>query len=277
MKKHQMPITAALAIFLVFAAVGAPHESRASEIVPHKAFYSLKIGDVRQGSSYVGAGGHMSLTMERTCDGWSLSQTLRLDLTTPEGDVVTQDIRFAAWESDDGTRYRFFDSSNVNGERKDFRGRARLNSPGGAGDANYRIPEGQKIPLPRGTLFPLGHTFWLIDRAEAGDRQASATVFDGATGEPPQQVSAFIGQKLPADGHLPKRRIEALGPLTQRPGWNMRLGFYELDSTRAAPDYEVEILQLDNGVSPLLVLDYQDFSVIMTQQSVEEIPPPRCQ
>ena len=252
-------------------------EAFAADLVSHRAFYSLKLGTVRSGSDYVGARGSMGLSMERTCDGWTLSQTLRLDLSTPEGNEVTQDIRFAAIESDDGTRYRFFDSSNVNGERKDFRGRAVMESEGGAGNATYQIPEELKIPLPVGTLFPLGHTFWLIKRAQAGERHATALVYDGAGGEGPQQVTAFIGPKLPIDGHIAKAQMQALGPLTERPGWNIRMGFYGLDSPQSVPDYEVEMLQLDNGVTPTLLLDYQDFTVILTQESVEEIPSPVCQ
>ncbi len=126
-------------------------------------------------------------------------------------------------------------------------------------------------------MFPLGHSIWLIDQALAGKRQVSVAVFDGADGEGPQQVTAFIGPKLKPTEHIPKEKLKALGPLSQRPGWNIRMGFFELDSQESAPEYEVEILQLDNGITPLLTLDYQDFTVVLTQESLEEIPQPDCQ
>jgi len=248
----------------------------AADMVAHKAFYSMKLGAVRAGSGFIGARGNMGLSMERTCDGWTMSQTLRMDLSTPDGGEIEQDLRFTAWESDDGVRYRFFASNNVNGEREDFRGRALKNSTLGTGNANFKIPEGKKIPLPEGTMFPLGHTIWLIDKALAGERQVSVVVFDGADGEGPQQVTAFIGQKLKSGDHVSEKRIKALGPLSERPGWNIRMGFFELDTQQSAPDYEVEVLQLDNGVTPMLTLDYQDFTVILTLESLEEIPLPKC-
>jgi hypothetical protein len=258
----------------VFTCIG---RAWAVEMVAHRAFYSLKLGAVSQGSDFVGAQGSMGLSMERTCDGWTMSQTLRMDLTTPDGGEVSQGLRFTAWESDDRTRYRFFASNNVNGVREDFRGRALKGTANGTGNANYRIPEGLKVPLPKGTLFPLSHTFWLIKQALAGERQVTNTVFDGADAEGAQQVTAFIGPKMKYGEHITKEEAEVLGPLSQRPGWNIRMGFYKLDSQNSVPDYEVEILQLDNGITPSLILDYQDFTVILTQERLEEISLPDCQ
>ena len=265
-------VTAFVLVTLACASVAV-----AADMVAHRAFYSLKLGVVRSGSDFVGAGGNMGLSMERTCEGWTMSQTLQMDLSTTSGEQIAQDLRFTAWESDDGNKYRFFASNNVNGQREDFRGRALVNGSDGSGNANFRIPEGRKIPLPEGTMFPLGHTAWLIDRASAGERQVSRTVFDGADGEGPQQVTAFIGPKLKSGDHISGVQAAALGPLSKQPGWKIRMGFYELDSQQSAPDYEVEILQLENGITPTLTLDYQEFTVILTQESLEEIALPDCQ
>ncbi|NQU59377.1 MAG: DUF1849 family protein [Rhodospirillales bacterium] len=269
-------MTTAILVVALMALIGV-EAVFAADMVAHRAFYSMKLGTVRAGSDFVGVRGNMGLSMERTCEGWTMSQTLRMDLATATGDEVKQDLRFTAWESDDGTQYRFFASNNVNGEREDFRGRAQMSAPEGNGNANYQIPKGIKIPLPQETMFPLGHTAWMIERAMAGDRQVSRIVFDGADGEGPQLVSAFIGPKLKSGDHISKAQAAALGPLSARPGWNIRMGFYELDTQQSAPDYEVEILQLENGVTPLLTLDYQDFTVILTQERLEEIPLPDCQ
>jgi len=266
----------ALAVIALFAVTWAG-QAFAAEMVAHRAAYSLKLGAVHAGSEFVGARGNMRLSMERTCNGWTMSQNLRMDLFTASGEEVVQDLRFTAWESTDRTQYRFFASNNVNGVREDFRGRALMDSAEGAGNANYKIPKDKKIPLPEGTMFPLGHTAWLIERAMAGDRQVSRIVFDGADGEGPQLISAFIGAKQKPGARISKAQAAELGPLVTRPGWTIRMGFYEVDSQRSAPDYEVEILQLDNGITPKLTLDYQDFTVILTQERLEEIPQPICQ
>lgn len=267
-------ITVAVVALVTLSSAGV---ALAADMVAHRAFYSLKLGMVRSGSDFVGAGGNMGLSMERTCEGWTMSQTLRMDLSTNSGEQISQELRFTAWESDDGSQYRFFASNNVNGEREDFRGRALVDATDGSGNANYQIPEGTKIPLPEGTMFPLGHTAWLIERALAGERQVSRTVFDGADGEGPQQVTAFIGPKVKPGDHISGAQAAALGPLARQSGWKIRMGFYELNTQQSAPDYEVEILQLENGVTPTLTLDYQDFTVILTQESLEEIPLPDCQ
>lgn len=272
-----MNIIRLISIFIAGAFWLWTEGAQAAEMVSHRGFYSMKMGTVRQGSDFIGVRGKMGLTMEQTCDGWTLSQTRRMDLGTPDGGEVLQDLRFTAWESSDGKRYRFFASNNVNGEREDFRGRAMKSSTNGSGDANFRVPDGRKIPLPEGIKFPLGHTAWLIDRALAGERQVSAPVFDGADGEGPRQVTAFVGPRLKSGKHLSKVQQEALGALSQRPGWNIRMGFYELDTQVSAPDYEVEVLQLDNGITPTLILDYQDFTVVLTLEKLEEIPSPDCQ
>lgn len=261
-----------IAVFFWFQA----GEGLAAEMVSHKAFYSMKLGNVRQGSDFVGVRGKMGLSMERTCDGWTMSQNMRMDLSTPEGNEVLQDLRFTGWESTDGRRYRFFASNTVNGEREDFRGRVLKPTATGPGNAIFRIPEGRKIPLPEGTLFPIGHTAWLIDKARAGERQLSTPVFDGADGEAPQQVSAFIGAKFKPGQQVPMEKLKALGPLAQAAGWKIRMGFYELDSHASAPDYEIEILQLENGVTSSMLLEYPDFSVVLTLEQLEEIPSPDC-
>ena len=245
----------------------------AVELVAHKAFYSLKLGTVREGSDFIGAQGNASLSVEHACDGWTMSQTLHMILTTPDGGEVIQDLRFAGWESDDGIRYRFFASNNVNGVRSDFRGHAFMGLENGS--AIYNIPEDLKVPLPKGTLFPFGHTSWLIERALAGKRHVSTTLFDG-TQQGIQKVTAFIGKKMQHSEHTTKAQGTLLGPLAQRPGWNIRMGFYEPDSQNSMPAYEMEVLQLDNGITPSLILDYQDFTIILTQVRLDDITLPDC-
>ena len=153
-----------------------------------------------------------------------------------------------------------------------FKGEARLGAAGKPGKATFKVPAGKTMALPQGTLFPAGHTAWLIERALAGDRQAPRVVFDGADGQGPRKVIAFIGRRVES-GRYGKK---GLGALVQRPGWNVRMAFYPLDSRAAAPEYEIEVLQLDNGVAPRLVLDYPQMTVIMTMEKIETIPLPPC-
>jgi hypothetical protein len=97
-------------------------------------------------------------------------------------------------------------------------------------------------------------------------------VFDGAGGEGPQRASAFIGNRLEPMQHGKVAR----GPLTERQGWKMRLAFFPAESNAPAPEYEVDALQLDNGVVPRLVIHFQEFSVAMELETIEAIAAPAC-
>jgi len=266
---------------ITFALTPFIGDAHATKLVGHRAHYSLGPGHFSNGGDFTGVSGNMELSLEVDCNGWVMSQTLQMNLQLANGNEVRQFHRYSGRESEDGTRYDFSSSSQMGGVLEEFRGRAIMDPAGssgsvGAGNAVFRIPEGQKIPLPNNTRFPLGHTRYLIDRASAGDRLAAATVFDGADDGGAQEVSAFIGRKQLARDVIGKDVVLALGPLADGSGWKIRMAFYKLDSQQAIPEYEVEALQLENGVAPWLLLDYHDFSVVLKMNKLEEILPPKC-
>ncbi len=268
---HRLPVrplalAAALAVALGSAAPAA------AELVPHRAIYSVKLGSVRANAGLVDVRGAAKIALEKTCDGWITTEEITMEMGTAVGGIINQDSRVAGWESLDGTSYRFA-VRNVTGRQVEgFKGEARLGAAGKPGRATFKVLAGKTMALPEGTLFPAGYTAWLIERALAGDRQAPRTVFDGADGQGPRKVIAFIGRRVESGEHGKK----GLGALVQRPGWNVRMAFYPLDSRAPAPEYEIEVLQLDNGVAPRVMLDYPQMTVIMTMEKIETIPAPRC-
>jgi hypothetical protein len=268
---HRLPLRPlALAAALVAGLVAAA--PAAAELVPHRAIYSVKLGSVRANAGFVDARGAAKIALEKTCDGWIMTQEQTMEMGTAAGGVIKQDIRSAGWESLDGNSYRFAVRNTTGRQVEGFKGEARLGAAGKPGRATFKVPAGKTMALPEGTLFPTGHTAWLIERALAGDRQAPGVVFDGADGQGPRKVIAFIGPRVESGEHGKK----GLGALVQRPGWNIRMAFYPLDSRAAAPEYEIEVLQLDNGVAPRVVLDYPQLTVVMTMEKIETIPAPRC-
>ncbi len=260
-RHHAAGLVAAIAV----AAAAGP--ASAAELVPHRALYSLKLSTTRSGSGILDARGNMHFALEQTCDGWTIAETLSLVVDSANG-AFEQEMHYAGWESADGTTYRFVSRHRLGGDRGDTRGRARA---GQAGEAVFKSPAARTLPLPEGTLFPVGHTTSLIDHAVAGSRQVPSTVFDGIDGEGPQKVVAFIG---------PRRRPDVEGDdpdsLTNRPRWTMRLAFYPVDSAASAPQYEMEAVQLDNGVVSRLVLDFNEFAVILELETVTALARPVC-
>ena len=242
----------------------------AAELVAHRAIYSIALGSVQVQDTIVEADGAMTMELEKTCEGWIMGQDMTMGVLTAQGRMIKQTIHFAGWESLDGRAYRFVASRISDAETEAASGRASIGAGGGPGEAAFKQPEAKTLSLPADTLFPVAHTGWLIDRAMAGEKRASRFVFDGADGEGPERAVAFISAKK-----KPRER-GALGPLADRPGWNVRLAFFPQDSRAAAPEYEIEVDQLDNGVATRMVLDFQAFSVILTLEKIEAVTLPSC-
>ncbi len=186
-----------------------------------------------------------------------------MQVTTQSGGQLRQDLMYTGWESLDGRKYRFAARSSTNGETTKYRGIAH-SDPDIAGEAVYSEPEKITMALPSGTQFYFGLTSWLIEKARSGAKRAETTVFDGTDEECPQKAIAFI---IPLKKPAGKTRTKAetnLGPLVERPGWNMHIAFYPLDGRTAEPDYEVRAVVLDNGVTPKLELVFTSFTAVQT-------------
>ena len=238
----------------------------AAELVPHRAAYSMKTGMVRPGGAVVNVSGLMTMAVEETCDGWILTIRRAMEIVTADGGKITENMHYAGWESKNGDRLRFASRVHTGAERRDYKGDARIQGSEGSGEAAFKLPEAKTIKLPKGTLFPLAHTALLIDQAHAGARQVARHIFDGTEIEGAQEAVAFIGP----------RRDGAGSGLAGRPGWNMRLAVYGTDERQSVPQFEIEFLQLDNGVVPRLVLDFKQFTVVVNLEKVESLPAPSC-
>ncbi len=267
----QLPRLAAFGLFAAVIAVIIPAVPARAELAAHRAIYSLKLDETKDHASLSDVRGAMISVMEKSCDGWMLTQSLKMELYTVEGRMIKQNMDFAGWEGANGKSYRFVARNKSNGEDKRFRGKARV-EVGLPGKAIFRIPENKKISLPEGTMFPIGHMAWLIKQARAGRRQAPRFLFDGADGTGPQEVDTFIGRRVSSADRGQAR----LGPLTDQAGWIMRMAFYPVGGMGSVPEYEIEVLQLENGVAPWMVLDYENFSVIMELEKIEAVAEPNC-
>ncbi len=231
---------------------GAAGPAAAADLAPHRAFYkgTLEVNRGGTGGGAMAASGSMATSLERACDGWITSAQSIVDATLENGQVARQDLRFASWESLDGAAYRFTSRQRVGEVELGFKGSARAGGPAGRGEVEYTQPAKKTIPLPPATVFPTAYLISLIAKAEAGARQEEGMMFEGAGGTGPQRAAAFIGAKHPPAADAAAR----LGPLAARPGWRMQIGYYEPDSRSPSPDYEIEVLQLDNGVVTEMVM-----------------------
>ena len=258
-----------LAALSALLAGGLAQGLAAVELAPHRALYEISLDKARPGGKVVDARGVTTLELRRDCDGWIIVQRLSMEVSLTVGGTMRQEMEYTGWEALDGRRYSFAARTRFGDEREAFQGDAESGAPG---EARFRRPRALTVRLPAGTLFPVGHMRLLIDRALAGDRLVGRLVFDGTEDKEPQTVSAFLGSLRTAGEH----RYGSFGPLAERPGWTMRMAFFPADGSGPEPEFEMDMLQLDNGVAPRLVLDYHEFSVVLELQGIEALPPPDC-
>ena len=237
----------------------------AAEVASHRGLYRVDLAKSRDGA-ISDARGAMAIAFEKTCDGWIMTQRMQSVMTMASGKTINQEVSYTGWESLDGATYRFAARSAFGDQEEAFRGSA------DRGGVTYRIPAKGTVSLPPETIFPMGHTRQLIDRARAGEQSMTRIVFDGTESLGPRRITAFIGRAIAAG----EREGADLGPLAAGPGWSMRLAFYAVDSRDGVPDYEITMEHLDNGVVPRLILDYPEFQMVASMRELEPIPPPDC-
>ena len=252
-------------------AVGVPGRAAAADLLPHRAIYSLSLGKADSSGRFIGVSGAVKTSVERTCDAWITAEQVDMRVETQVGGELRQILDFTGWESLDGKAYRFVARSRSVSEQKNFKGSARAD-PDRAGEAVYELPKKSNVALPPGTRFYFGLTQWLIERATTGASRAETVVFDGTDETGPQRAVAFI---IPL-GKTGAKVKTGLGPMVERPGWTMRIAFFPIGGTGAAPDYEVEAVLLDNGVTPKMEMVFTGFTAVQTLEKIEALETPKC-
>jgi len=245
----------------------------AAEIAPHRASYTLSLGASKSSGGVVDLDGAMYIEWQEVCDGWTINQRMRFNMTDSDGERTDNDINFSSWEAKDGLSYQFTLRSLRDGEVDEtLRGRAVLDGKGKGGKAVFAEPEGLELDLPPGTLFPTAHTLVLIRMAEKGEQQVARMVFDGATRDGALEVNAIIGPKGAESGAAP--RIAAV--VGARPAWHVRMAFFKTDDRGGEPEYETGLRLQDNGVGRDYTFEYPEFAIKSRLDLLEALPKPKC-
>lgn len=173
--RHGVAVAAGVLVLGLWAPLGG---ARADEVAlaPHRAAYELRLTGTEAESDVTDAYGAMTLEWTRTCDGWALSQKLRVIITPEESPRLDSEISFSSFESDDGLRYRFSSRTLRNGrEVEAFRGRAERPTAGAPATARYELPEGGEVALSPDVVFPMQHTRELLAVARRGEAPSRAS------------------------------------------------------------------------------------------------------
>ena len=258
----------------VLALVAAPFSAAsakvASNIVAHKAFYEMEMGDRLQNSHIVNINGRSAFAIERDCSGWRSIEDYMIQFVAENGGSDSVLSHFESWESDSGDKYSFdiMEESSFEG-RKDFGGFVQLGEDA-ISSAFFTMAPDTAIRLPSDTMFPMRHVQNILSNAEAGEKIMGATVFTGA--EPDSalmRTSTVVGgwRDVPAAD---------LGSLAEDGYWQINVAYFKPSSTAAEPEYEIAFAMQNNGLVREYEINYGDFSITANLTSAEPVEVREC-
>lgn len=256
------------------------------KFAPHEAEYELHLDQNRPNSQVLRADGKLIFTLSDGCDGWTTDQKMEIKFLYAQGQQATITVRTSSWEANDGSSYTFSSRTLNNGkETEAFRGKASLSATGG--EASYSLPKGKTVKIAPGVMFPNQHTIMILQRAMTGDKVPNQRVFDGTDDKALSDVSVFLGkpQTMADDKNVPEKLRK--DPLLQGSSWATHLAFFPIPDKTAkqqpeetdeisTPDYELKLDLLANSVARGLSIDYGNFTVRGTINSLKSLPESGC-
>ncbi|MCL2428150.1 MAG: cell envelope integrity EipB family protein [Alphaproteobacteria bacterium] len=256
-------------LFAVLAALtlGLSATAQATDMAAHRALYKLTMDPDRPGE-VVAATGSMGYEVIDACDGWAVRQRLEMTVTNHDGQNIQMVSDYATWEAKDGLSFRFHMKQTTDtAVTSETDGEARLDKPGGPGEARYSGAAGAVKPLPAGTLFPMAHTEAILAAAQQGKRFVAVPLFDGTTDSGAQDSFITI---LHSDGP----RHENWMPLSPLGSTRVEISFFDRGPAAVqTPDYQVGMRYWENGVADNLKMDFGDF--VMDGKMTEFTAQPR--
>jgi EipB-like len=264
-RENTMRLPAALAALAFAILASAP--AQAIELAAHRALYQLTLSSSR--GDVAAANGTIAYEALDACDGWAVRQRLQMSLTNRDGQDIEMISDYVTWESKDGLSFRFrMKQTTESAVTSQTEGEAKLDRPGGRGEAHYTVPRDMVQKLPEGTLFPMAHTVAILDAAQAGKKFVTIPLFDGMADTGAQDSAvAILGWNTPERSDFPG--------LSDVPFTRVHIAFFDRESGASTPDLEVGMKYWANGVDDDLQMDFGEFVIAgkMTEFSPQ---PHRC-
>lgn len=261
--------TIVISLFLAQVAsaqqAAAPAKNKTVNILPHRAFYSVKLESANKNSTVKDTDGRMIIELTHDCKGWNLKQDSASVIEMKSSPSESMRSVYTAQESDDGKSLSFKTERVFNEKTKDsVEGQAGFTDKGGS--ITYKTPETTQIQMKAGTMPPIAHMKKLIEAAESGQQSYSTQVFDGSFFGNPVLIDAFISDKK-GNCQLTK---------TEETVYPMNLAIYAMPSTSSNPNFEITQNMGNNGVMCSYKINFGDYSVKGTLDRVEFLPNNVC-
>ena len=251
-----------------------------ADLAAHRAIYDLRLLSGGGGADFTDVTGKLYIDWNDVCDGWTLTQHVRMVFSGRSGNTFNNDFSFSSWESRDGNEFRYTMRSTTNDKlNEQVEGRAELDPDRVGGVARFSKPDDSSVALPAGTLFPTEHLVLTLEHALAGGSVLTRNVFSGTGDDSLNEVSAFIGPLIAVnDGHerLSKTNPSAAAALRGLRSWPVAMAYFPYGTGDYEPEFEVHFQVMENGVSPSMDFDYGSFAIRGLIQHLEYHPLPEC-
>jgi hypothetical protein len=245
-------------------------------IVPHRAVYDIGLARTETGSGVTSADGRMVFEVTGSaCEGYRMRQRMVVNIGDEEGNLGLLDFRISTFESAAGDLYNFDSRTTFNADVvESVSGEARR--LGTEVEVKLKQPSEKVLKFNRDTLFPSQHLHSILDAALADRPLVSAQIYEGAgSGEKSDAATAAIGG---ADRNGPA------GPLrTGVRHWPVSVGYFdgvekenEEDLGEEMPAYQMQFTLYENGVTNDLVMDYGNYALSGTIESIEPLKSSDC-
>jgi hypothetical protein len=259
-----------VALFLVICAL--PLTGRASQPIPHEAFYDLSVRNWRLPSEIVRVVGSQISRLTRSCTDWTSVAVFRLEAETTSGDSIEFDTDFENIESFDGKRLQFRKITRANGELiEQFLGVAAHSGGGVPGKVTVLEPAPHTLALPPETIFPVASFIHATGQFEAGMRTLNYVTFDGSTPDVSRVFEILTGTVTPtpdlAEGDL---------SLLDGKAWRSTMSFYTYQEGNDEPLTTLTQNVMPNGLAVEITLDVGFADVVLNLRRVRALPQPDC-
>lgn len=108
----------------------------------------------------------------------------------------------------------------------------------------------------------------------AGKSRDETLLYDGSDGGNPAIAITFIGNKKQADAKVDSDKLKDTAGLT---GWPVSISYYKpQEKEQETPDYQVNMLLFQNGVSGDMTLNYGDFILDAKLTDLEMLQTGEC-
>jgi hypothetical protein len=244
--------------------------------VPHRAVYEIGLAETQERSGITSASGRMVFEVEGSaCEGYTMSQRMVVRLGNAEGADRLLDFRVSSFESGDGAVYRFASRTAINDQVvENVTGLAKRTGRGI--QVKLENPDEKTVSLGAQALFPSQHLHAILDAARADRRFVSAEIYEGAgKGESADTATAVIGGPEQTAGSEP-----VTGGKVR---WPVSIAYFENDpqsepaSGEQTPSYQMSFLLYENGVTRDLMMDYGDYVLSGTLESIDALEPSPCE